>query len=85
MGLFAKEHIQLIRQFQCRFKMSPEKMIELAMSGKDSGFAPDLWRAVRNGVPIENLRPLLVSNNQEIVALGSYLIYELDVQARSFF
>ncbi|MCP5087959.1 MAG: hypothetical protein GY952_14290 [Rhodobacteraceae bacterium] len=75
-------HIQQMRQFQCRFKMSPEKMIELVMSGKDSDFCQELCSAFWNGFPMENLRPLLVSTDPEILSLGSYIIYELGAKAR---
>jgi hypothetical protein len=62
--------------------MSPEKMIKLVMSGKDSDFSQELWSAFENGFPIENLRPLLVSDDQKVLGLGTYLIYELGEKVR---
>lgn len=52
------------------------------MAGEKTDFSQELWAAFRSGFPIENLRPFLVSGNQEVVSLGSYLIYELGATAR---
>lgn len=62
--------------------MSPEKMIELTLAGTKTDYSQELWSAFRNGFPIENLRPLLVSKNPEVTDLGAYLIYELGADVR---
>jgi len=63
--------------------MSLEEMMELALSGKNTDFHQELLSAFYSGFPMENLRPLLVSGDPEILGLGSYLIYELGPRARS--
>ncbi len=52
------------------------------MSGKETDFSQELVSAFRNSFPIENLRPLLVSDDPAILSLGSYIIYELGPKAR---
>ena len=75
-------YLQLMRQLTCRFEMSPEKMIELVLTGEEYEFSQELCEAFWNGFPVENLRPLLASPSLRVQALGSYLVYELGGKAR---
>ena len=52
------------------------------MTGKETEFSEELCSAFWNGFPNENLRPMLVSNNPEILSLAAYLIYELGAKVR---
>lgn len=52
------------------------------MTGKVTEFSQELCLAFWNGFPIENLRPMLVSSNPEILSLAAYLIYELGAKVR---
>jgi hypothetical protein len=64
-------------------KMSPDEMIRQVLSdGYKGEFSHELYLAFYRGYPIENLRPLLTSKVPNVVALGSYLVYELGRIAR---
>ena len=52
------------------------------MSGKGSDFSQELCSAFWKGFPIENLRPLILAKDPDILSLGAYLIYELGAKVR---
>lgn len=60
--------------------MSPQEMLDqLVSSGDDTGVdSQELYGAFRDGLPIESLRPLLISEYPLARAHGAYQIYELD-------
>ncbi len=60
--------------------MSPQEMLDqLVSSGDDTGVdSQELYGAFRNGLSIENLRPLLISEYPTARAYGAYQIYELE-------
>lgn len=62
--------------------MTPENMIRNLLSGKYGNYSQELYGAFYKGFPIENLRPLLTSDEPEAVSTGSYLVYELGAIAR---
>ncbi|MCI5075540.1 hypothetical protein [Oricola sp.] len=55
---------------------------QVLAGGGDYDLLWSLIGAVRNGFPVENLRPLLVSENPRITATAAYLAYELGSDMR---
>jgi len=63
--------------------MSPENMIERVLAGGgDYDLLWDLIRAIRNGFPVENLRPMLTSDDERVTATAAYLAYEIGSEMR---
>jgi len=61
--------------------MSPENMIEQVLAGGDDYEL--LWNligAVRDGLSIEKMRPLLSSDDPRVTAIAAYLAYELGAE-----
>jgi|GEM_PF-2590553 len=64
--------------------MTPDEIVASALSGGElsADAGQILWSATTADWPVQNLRPLLRSDNTRAVALGAYVAYELHWQAR---